>query len=235
MAYIPGDRLTLAQIARRWAAESPQASIREADILEELVLAARRGEFQFALAQEWHDEENRKPPNYDLRMAALIETCDAEGRIVSTTTIAHHERAHPGHTLGAVLYLSIEGLRKWCARPQFAEWARVRGLRPPAFLVGEAQSALTDGVETRSDGQLSAIAVAVQYRTGAPGRPTSIHLVMQEFERRTAAGLVRATLLEEAAELCEWVAVNHPGAPRLTIKTIKNRLRHAYRMKAPHR
>jgi hypothetical protein len=69
----------------------------------------------------------------------------------------------------------------------------------------------------------------VPARTGAPGRPTSIHLVEAEFEARCARNEVKASLAEEAEALAVWLRDEHPNAPRLTAKTIKNNLRAAYR------
>ena len=70
---------------------------------------------------------------------------------------------------------------------------------------------------------------AAPRRTGAPGRPTSIHLVEAEFEARCAHNEVKASLAEEAEALAAWLRDEHPNAPRLTAKTIKNNLRAAYR------
>jgi hypothetical protein len=69
----------------------------------------------------------------------------------------------------------------------------------------------------------------VPLRTGAPGRPTSIHLVEAEFAARCARNQVKATLAEEAEVLAAWLSNEHPKSPRLTAKTIKNKLRAVYR------
>jgi hypothetical protein len=62
-------------------------------------------------------------------------------------------------------------------------------------------------------------------RTGAPGRPTSIHLVEAEFDARCARNEVRPSLAEEAEVLAAWLRNQHPDSPHLTAKTIKNKLR----------
>lgn len=62
--------------------------------------------------------------------------------------------------------------------------------------------------------------------TGAPGRPTSMHLVERELDRRIAAGDSWPSKVSGAEELSEWLRINHKLAPRLTPKTIKNRLGH---------
>ena len=64
--------------------------------------------------------------------------------------------------------------------------------------------------------------------TGAPGRPSSMHIVEAEFDRRAKEGLTASTLKEESELLAEWLKCTHPKAPNLTPKTIRNRLRGAY-------
>ncbi len=67
--------------------------------------------------------------------------------------------------------------------------------------------------------------------TGAPGRPTSMHLVEAEFDARCVRSEVAASLAEEARYLADWLRSAHPSAPPLTDKTIKNNLRVAYRQR----
>jgi hypothetical protein len=66
-------------------------------------------------------------------------------------------------------------------------------------------------------------------RTGAPGRPSSMHLVEAAFDARCARGEVAASLTEEAESLADWLKRAHPSAPPLTPKTIQNNLRAAFR------
>lgn len=66
-------------------------------------------------------------------------------------------------------------------------------------------------------------------RTGAPGRPSSMHLIEAEFEARCKREEVAASLAEESRNLANWLRSEHPSAPRLTEKTIQNRLRETYR------
>jgi len=68
-----------------------------------------------------------------------------------------------------------------------------------------------------------------QPRTGAPGRPSSMHLVEAEFEARCARDETAASLAEESKHLANWLKGEHPGAPPVTKKTIQNRLRDIYR------
>jgi hypothetical protein len=66
-------------------------------------------------------------------------------------------------------------------------------------------------------------------RTGAPGRPSSMHLIEAEFEARCKRDEVAASLAEESRHLANWLKSNHPSAPPVTPKTIQNRLRETYR------
>jgi hypothetical protein len=65
--------------------------------------------------------------------------------------------------------------------------------------------------------------------TGAPGRPTSIHLVELEYRDRWQRGEAKTGIGAEAEALAEWLRTEHPDAPQLTPKTIANRLRHEHR------
>jgi hypothetical protein len=69
------------------------------------------------------------------------------------------------------------------------------------------------------------------YETGAPGRPTSMNLITQEFHRRYEVGAAADTIAQEAADLAEWLALTHPSAPPATRKTISNRLRTTFRQR----
>ena len=73
------------------------------------------------------------------------------------------------------------------------------------------------------------VETAAQFRTGAPGRPSSIHLVEAEFRDRCIRNEVKPSLAAEAEVLAAWLNDKYPSSPRLTPKTIQNRLRSAYR------
>ena len=63
-------------------------------------------------------------------------------------------------------------------------------------------------------------------RTGAPGRPTSMHHIVAEFERRRAANVPLAdTLKAEAAALADWLARNHEDWPVPKVGTVENNIR----------
>jgi hypothetical protein len=61
-------------------------------------------------------------------------------------------------------------------------------------------------------------------RSGAAGRPTSMHVVLAEFERRRSAERCEKSRSAEAACLAAWLSKEHPGMPPLTAKTIMNKL-----------
>jgi len=68
-------------------------------------------------------------------------------------------------------------------------------------------------------------------RTGAPGRPSSMHLVVAEFERRCGnSEVIWSSVKAEAEYLAAWFKKNHPGSPRLTARTIENKIRPEYRL-----
>jgi hypothetical protein len=67
------------------------------------------------------------------------------------------------------------------------------------------------------------------YETGAPGRPTSMNLVIHEFEARYIRGETTSSITQEAVALAEWLANTHPDAAPVTAKTIKNRLAGQFR------
>jgi hypothetical protein len=68
--------------------------------------------------------------------------------------------------------------------------------------------------------------------TGAPGRPTSMHLVEREYRDRWQRGEAKTGIGAEAKALAEWLRTEHPDAPQLKPKTIANRLRHEHRRRA---
>jgi len=61
-------------------------------------------------------------------------------------------------------------------------------------------------------------------RTGAPGRPSSMSIVLDEFKRRQACNQCEASREAEAKALAAWLKDAHPGLPHPTAKTIQNKL-----------
>lgn len=70
--------------------------------------------------------------------------------------------------------------------------------------------------------------------TGAPGRPSSMHLVIMEFESRASRNDIEQTATEQAQVLADWLKQKHPTQPKLTRKTIRNNIGQKYRqLKGP--
>jgi hypothetical protein len=68
-----------------------------------------------------------------------------------------------------------------------------------------------------------------QYKSGGPGRPTSINLVMQEFRSRLDRGVTASSITVESEALAKWLKEHHPDAPQLKPKTIRNHIASEYR------
>jgi len=68
-----------------------------------------------------------------------------------------------------------------------------------------------------------------QYRTGAPGRPSSMFLVEAEFARRCDGGEVAETVTRESEQLASWFKESHLAAPPLTAKTIRTKIAARFR------
>lgn len=75
------------------------------------------------------------------------------------------------------------------------------------------------------DPEQTADGASAIYRTGAPGRPTSVALLRKELARLAAAGRTWPTKDACSKELSAWLAKEHPEAPPMTQKTILNKLR----------
>jgi hypothetical protein len=70
-------------------------------------------------------------------------------------------------------------------------------------------------------------------RNGAPGRPSYMHLVEDEFKRRRDAGLLEPSVTKEAAALAAWFRTAYPKVSPLKPKSISNRLWDLYRAAKP--
>ncbi len=71
--------------------------------------------------------------------------------------------------------------------------------------------------------------LAMLGRTGAPGRPTSMHLIFDELERRADRGTIERGVGKEARALVAWLTSEHPMQPRPKPKTVENQIRIRYR------
>jgi hypothetical protein len=69
-------------------------------------------------------------------------------------------------------------------------------------------------------------------KTGAPGRPSSMDLVITEFLARLRRGETATSRKEEADALAQWLAVKHPNMPACSAKTIRNKLPPSFQPRA---
>jgi hypothetical protein len=161
----------------------------------------------------------RRDAEFQLYMA-VIEG-EVEARLRGVLIVPPELRArlaalnNPPYTLPPDLELSVADIERiwWPEEP-------TGGTSGPAGLSGKDVESAASDVDP--------------YRTGAPGRPSVMHLIEQEFDRRSQAGETRASLKEEARVLAAWAQLQLPrDAPRVTTKTIENRLRQAFRRSAP--
>lgn len=67
-------------------------------------------------------------------------------------------------------------------------------------------------------------------RTGAPGRPSVMECIEDEFDRRIAAGAIDVSLAREAESLAAWFKSKYPRKQGPTAKTIENKIRAQYRV-----
>jgi hypothetical protein len=65
--------------------------------------------------------------------------------------------------------------------------------------------------------------------SGAPGRPTSMHLVELELERRITNAETEPRVTHEAEALVRWLQETHPSAPQLKPKSIRNKIGERFR------
>lgn len=66
-------------------------------------------------------------------------------------------------------------------------------------------------------------------KSGMPGRPSSMHIIEAEFQRRKESGSIAESLNAESTQLESWFKKQHPDNPPVTAKTIANRLRDNFR------
>ena len=67
-------------------------------------------------------------------------------------------------------------------------------------------------------------------RTGAPGRPSSSHLILAELERRALAGTMEARVGAEARAIAAWLKKTHPQYPHTTATTAENIIRDRHKV-----
>jgi hypothetical protein len=105
--------------------------------------------------------------------------------------------------------------------PRGVQWSRIQVLR-------------SDVARWWSFSEDTATAVA-SYRTGAPGRPTSMQLVVREHAARWERGDALESIVAESEVLSRWLRETHPAAPKLSPKTIRNNLATVHRQRVAAR
>jgi hypothetical protein len=70
---------------------------------------------------------------------------------------------------------------------------------------------------------------AIPERTGAPGRPSSMHLIEAEHSARWDRGEAEGTIAAEARVLRAWFQNDYTGSPVPSALTIENRIRNEHR------
>lgn len=84
------------------------------------------------------------PGNYDARLGVMVEVFNRDGDPVNAGQLQAYlktRKSAPGgreeealRFMARDIYLSVEGFRRWCDRPEFDKWARLMGLSQPLFI-----------------------------------------------------------------------------------------------------
>jgi hypothetical protein len=152
---------------------------------------------------------------------------DRYGRVLSiedtnkaiTVAISKNQlRIHTDPSMGDEFFEREEVLALWCDQPagNCASPSRRESVSGRGSAVATSLGAAEAGNDAR-------------YRTGAPGRPGSMHLIWHEYERRKHAGLLEPSLAAEARYLAEWLKRAHREAAPNKPRSIENRIRDDYR------
>ena len=129
-------RLTLREAAERWATEC--RSIGPETLAALLAECALKGGFEFALAKD-----EPAPWNFDPELGKVVEVFDRDGRPKTAYELSFGHFAPGGSTtltnaelqeLARNVTLTLQGLSRFCAAPEFAGWAALHDLDAPRFL-----------------------------------------------------------------------------------------------------
>ena len=152
MSLTNSEHMTIRWVAKRWAAEANRPDDSE-EIENDLINAAIQGEFQFpATPDEIRLEDNTLPSNYDLRARMFVETFDQNGESRSAHDLRKFRKVCAAHEFAQEVCISVEGLRRFTGQDEFKTWAKLRGLKIPAFAMvdgGGAQLMATVSAETK--------------------------------------------------------------------------------------
>jgi hypothetical protein len=193
------------------------------------------------------DEEQRAQAGTDLLRAIVGGEFNRDGRLCVAYVPPYHficpepikVRFETSKLCSPVPIESLACL--WAPRDLSAKWLMARGIELPPWLtpVTPAPLATSDiGVEEPADTSPEPQKPAPTefapgcYRTGAPGRPPSIHLVKAEMKRRAETGtMLLGSCAKEAKALASWHKTEHEpfGSAPIMPKTIQNQLGKLYR------
>jgi hypothetical protein len=121
---------------------------------------------------------------------------------------------------GQIVWMGVSA-DLYASRASCRKWLEARQIRVPPWLYPESPAG--EPVAAASVGAPS-IPQTVK-RSGAPGHPSSMHLVKLEMKRRAETSeMIKTSLRQEADQLVGWLARRHPEEPQLTQKTIQNKL-----------
>ena len=121
------------------------------------------------------------------------------------------------------------GLLSGSSKPDFAgDQLETAGRTYHAVSVFPAEAVHTTPAPASALGTLEAI-----YESGAPGRPTSIHLCLAEMRARHGRGEMAPNVSKEARHLSGWLLTAHPLAHPATQSTVENGIRAEYRALKP--
>lgn len=98
-----------------------------------------------------------------------------------------------------------------------------------AIYLSEERPGIEGIVPPSDDLHVSDVPAEFTYLTGAPGRPTSMHLLKPEMRRRFEGGEQLPTMKAEAESLSQWLSKAHPEASPTKPKTIQTKLGSLFR------
>jgi hypothetical protein len=114
---------------------------------------------------------------------------------------------------------------------EYYDCGRMNKLAAPKveFELSEAVAGLLP-IDAPATPVASAIPATAPFRTGDPGRPSSLaEFYMVELERLIRADDLDDCLAEQARSLLEWLRETHPNCPQYpSARTIENRIRSKY-------
>jgi hypothetical protein len=176
----------------------------------------------FDAALLWYGKDpHQKLHNYGLHGWIVLLTRDRDVRDIAYTILSEIER-------GAMKAVESSWISDIPESWKIRLGALPAGRDPRHTKI--AVSALTQFAVGRHEKPqfLSHLIVDSMTHTGAAGRPSAMHLVEREMEKRAAEGRSASKLSEEARQLSEWMKVEHRSLRAPTPKAISNSLRRKY-------